>query len=137
MKWAIVLWSLVASTLLSLLAWAMTLFFVNPENATPFEWVLFVGTLFLVLSGVFALGELVLRRALLGIERAIRRVGTSVRQGMFLAAFCLGGLFLSRAGWLAWWDAILLFGFLFLIELFFLRTFRLKDTESVSARESH
>lgn len=132
MKWAIVLWSLVVSTLLSLLAWGTTLFFVSPGNATVFEWVLFVGTLFLVLTGVFAIGGLVLRRVLFGTEQTLMRVGTSIRQGMFLAVFCLGILFLLRAGWLAWWDAIFCFGFLFLIELFFLRTFRVKDIESLS-----
>lgn len=137
MKWAIVLWSLVASTLLSLLAWGTTLFFVSPENATVFEWALFVGTLFLVLTGVFAIGGLVLRRVLFGTEQTLMRVGTSIRQGMFLAIFCLGILFLLRAGWLAWWDVILCFGFLFLIELFFLRTFRVKDIEQVSSREHH
>lgn len=137
MKWAIVLWSLVASTLLSLLAWGTMLFFVSPENATVFEWALFVGTLFLVLTGVFAIGGLVLRRVLFGTEQTLMRVGTSIRQGMFLAIFCLGILFLLRAGWLAWWDAIFCFGFLFLIELFFLRTFRVKDIEQVSSREHH
>ncbi len=137
MKWAFVSWGLVLSTLLSIFSWGMTLFFVNPENATVFEWGIFVGTLLLALMGVFSLGELVLRRALFGSDRALMRVGTSVRQGMFLSVFCVGALFLLRAGWFAWWDSVLFFGFLSLIEIFFLRTFRTKHTELAPARESH
>ncbi|QQR77598.1 MAG: hypothetical protein IPJ67_00380 [Candidatus Moraniibacteriota bacterium] len=129
MKWALVLWGLVLSTILSALAWGAVLFFVSPENATGFEWALFLLSLLLVLTGTCSLGILLLRRMLFGIDWALMRVGTSVRQGLFLAIFFVGALLLVRAGWFVWWDAMLLFGFLFLVDLFFLRKFRVKKSE--------
>lgn len=132
MRWALVLWGLVLSTILSALAWGGVLFFVNPEDATGFEWTAFLATLLLVLAGTCSLAVLMARRVFFGIEYAVAHIGTSVRQGVFLALFCVGVLLLDRVRWLAWWDAALFFGFLFLIELFFLRKFRVKNTESVS-----
>lgn len=129
MKWALVLWGLALSTVLSALAWGAVLFFVNPENATGFEWALFLSTLLLALTGVCSLGVLLSRRVLFGIDWALMRVGTSVRQGLFLAIFLVGLLLLVRAGWFAWWDAMLLLGFLSLVDLFFLRKFRVKKSE--------
>ncbi len=128
MKWALVLWGLVLSTILSALAWGAVLFFVNPENATGFEWALFLLSLLLVLAGFCSLGILLLRRMLLGIDQTLMRVGTSVRQGLLLAVFLVGALLLVRTGWFVWWDAMLLFGFLFLVDLFFLWKFRVKKS---------
>ncbi len=124
MRWALVLWSLVSSTVLSALAWGAALFFVSPEDATGFEWTLFVFALVLFLSGIGALLGLLVRRAIFGVDGALSRIGGSIRQGIFLAVFCAAMLFLKRAGWLAWWDAAFVFAFLSLIEIFFLRTFR-------------
>ncbi len=129
MRWSFVLFGGVLSTILAFLSWGTVLFFVNPENATPLEWLLFSTTLFLLLGGVCSLAVLLMRRMILGSERALLRVGTSVRQGILGAIFCMGVLFLLRAEWLVWWDALFLFGFLFLIELFFLRKFRIKKAE--------
>ncbi len=124
MKWSLVLWGVVSSTILVLLSWGAVLFFVSPDSATTFEWTLFLSTLFLSLAGACLTAMLLVRRMLFGSERALARLGTSVRQGVFLALFGIGVLFLRRADWLAWWDALFLFGFLFLIEIYFLRKFR-------------
>lgn len=126
MRWSLVLWGVVSGTILSIFSWGLALFFINPTSATLFEWTLFLATLFLSLAGICSLVTLVVRRMVFGSERALSRVGTSIRQGAFLAIFCIGVLFLFRARWFAWWDALFLFGFLFLIELFFLRHFRIK-----------
>jgi hypothetical protein len=126
MKWSLVLWGMALGTILFLFSWGLVLFFVSPESATMFEWGLFVTTLFLSLAGLCFLLALVVRRMVFGSDRALSRIGTSVRQGMFLAVFGIGILFLRREGWLVWWDALFLFGFLFLIELFFLRKFRMR-----------
>lgn len=126
MRWSLVLWGMVLGTVLSIFSWGSVLFFINPASATLFEWALFLATLFLSLAGLCSLVTLVIRRAVFGNERALSRVGTSIRQGAFLAVFCIGVLFLFRAGWFAWWNVFFLFGFLFLIELFFLRHFRIK-----------
>lgn len=114
---------------IALLSWGMVLFFVSPESAGIFEWAIFLATSFLSLLGLSSIGILLLRRIFLGSEYALARLGTSARQGGFLALFFIGIAFLFRAGWLAWWVAVFLGGFLFLIELFFLRKFRKKKEE--------
>jgi len=134
MKWSLVLWGVISSTVLALLSWGAVLFFVSPENATAFEWTLFLSTLFLSLAGLCSIVTLVVRRMMVGNEHSLARVGTSVRQGSLLAVWCIGVLFLFRSGWFAWWDALFLFGFLFLVELFFLRKFRVKKGEVAKIR---
>ncbi len=126
MKWSAVLFWFILSTLIAFFSWGMVLFFVSPEDAGVFEWVMFSVTLFVSLLGFCSIGILLFRRILFGSERALGRLGTSVRQGSFLAIFLIGLGFLFRAGWLVWWVAVFLWGFLFLIELFFLRKFRKK-----------
>lgn len=132
MKWSLALWGMIVSTILALLSWGAVIFVVNPEGATYFEWALFLLLLLLSLSGVCSITILLLRRIIGGVNHSIARIGTSVRQGFFLALFLLLALFLFRAGWFAWWSVLFVFGFLFLIELFFLRKFRMKGTEVTS-----
>lgn len=131
MKWSLALWGMIVSTMLALLSWGAVIFVVNPEGATPFEWTLFLLLLLFSLSGACSTIVLLLRRIIGGVDHSIARIGTSVRQGVFLALFLLLVAMLFRAGWFAWWNALFVFGFLFLIELFFLRKFRMKQEKTV------
>lgn len=129
MKWSAVLFWFALGTCIALLSWGMVLFFVSPEDAGAFEWAIFLATSFLSFLGLSSIGILFSRRIFLGSERALARLGTSTRQGGFLAIFLIGVALFFRAGWLTWWVAVFLGGFLFLIELFFLRKFRKKKEE--------
>lgn len=126
MKWSLALWGMIVSTILALLSWGAVVFVVNPEGATLSEWTLFFFLLLLSLSGVCSTVILLLRRIIGGVDHSVARIGTSVRQGVFLALFLLLVALLFRVGWFVWWNVLFVFGFLFLIELFFLRKFQMK-----------
>ncbi|MDP1619442.1 MAG: hypothetical protein Q8M12_00415, partial [bacterium] len=80
---------------------------------------LFYLSLFFVGSGIFNLVLLRLRKGTLNAETASSNIGLSFRQGMLLALFMIGLLVLQSFRVLVWWDGLLLFGGIFLIELYF------------------
>lgn len=106
------------ATVLSWVAWVLTLNFIDPGNGDPFSVFLFASSLFLALSGSVALvgffarlwrggnAEFVLYRALM----------TSVRQGFLLGTLTVMTLVLQGARLLRWWNALLLIVALALIE---------------------
>jgi 4-hydroxybenzoate polyprenyltransferase len=63
---------------------------------------------------------LFIRKKLLGKEMMVINVGLSFRQGILLAFFCLIILVLQSYRILIWWDALLVLGGVFLMELYFL-----------------
>ncbi len=114
------IWGMRIITLLSLIALGTVIFYVNPESAGIFGMVLFYLIIFFVLSGIFNLFLLFIRKKLLGKEVVATNVGLSFRQGILLAIFCLIILILQSYRILVWWDALLSLGGIFLIELYFL-----------------
>lgn len=126
MRWSSVLFGFVFGSTMAIFSCVAILFFVDPDNATIFEWGMLVCTLFLAFFGLCTALSLLVRRMLFGADRSLERLGMSIRQGGFLATFCVGILFLSRQGWFVWWTGGFLFTFLFLLELFFVRKFRTK-----------
>ncbi len=113
-------WGMRIITLLSLIALGTVIFYVNPESAGIFGVVLFYLIVFFVLSGIFNLFLLFIRKKLLGKEMVAINVGLSFRQGILLAIFCLIILILQSYRILVWWDALLSLGGVFSIELYFL-----------------
>lgn len=128
MRWSSVLFGFVFGSMMAVLSCVAVIFFVDPDTATIFEWGMLVCTAFLAFFGFCAASLLLVRRMFLGKDRSLERLGRSIRQGGFLAVFCLSLLFLSREGWLMWWTGGILFAFLFLLELFFLRKFRIRKS---------
>lgn len=114
------IWGMRIITLLSLIALGTVIFYVNPESAGIFGMVLFYLIIFFVLSGIFNLFLLFIRKKLLGKEVVATNVGLSFRQGILLAIFCLIILILQSYRILVWWDALLSLGGIFLVELYFL-----------------
>lgn len=121
MRLSFALSGVAASTLIALFGWGAALFSINPENATAFEWVLFLGPLFLSIFGASSIVFLLLWKLLSGNEMAEHRIGTSFREGLLAGCFLFLLLFLRKNGWLIWWDALLAVVPFLLIELFFLR----------------
>ncbi len=114
------IWGMRIITLLSLTALGTVIFYVNPKSAGIFGIILFYLILFFVLSGIFNLSLLFMRKKLLGKEMMAINVGLSFRQGILLAFFCLIILVLQSYRILIWWDALLVLGGVFLMELYFL-----------------
>jgi len=81
---------------------------------------LFYLAVFFVLSGIFNLILLFIRRIFLGHEMAVENIELSFRQGILLAIIAIGILILQSYQMLVWWDALLVVAGVFLIELYFL-----------------
>ncbi len=114
------IWGIRLVTLFSLAALSAVIFFVDPQNSALLGLVLFYLAAFFLVSGMFNLLLLFLRRKLLGEAAAAESVGLSFRQGILLAVIILGFLILQGFRVLVWWDALLVAVGVFLIELYFL-----------------
>ncbi|MDP1834022.1 MAG: hypothetical protein Q8L11_03800 [Candidatus Moranbacteria bacterium] len=113
------IWGIWLVTLLSLVAFVFVVRFVDPDSTGIAGKLLFYLSLFFVGSGIFNLVLLRLRKGTLNAETASSNIGLSFRQGMLLALFMIGLLVLQSFRVLVWWDGLLLFGGIFLIELYF------------------
>lgn len=113
-------WGMRIITLFSGLALGAVVYYIDPDSAGIFGKILFYLILFFVLSGVFNLFLLWLRKVLAGPETALANVGLSFRQGMLLAVLAIGLLILQSLRMLVWWDGLLLLAGIFLVEFYFL-----------------
>lgn len=114
------IWGMRAVTILSFVALGAVVYFIDPESSAWVGLSLFYLAFFFSLGGLFNLFLLFLRKKLLGEETAAESVGLSFRQGILLSLIAIGILALQGFKMLVWWDALLLVGGVFLIELFFL-----------------
>ncbi|HRY82353.1 MAG TPA: hypothetical protein P5232_01415 [Candidatus Moranbacteria bacterium] len=114
------IWGMRVITLFSLLALGAVIIFVDPEGSGAIGIFLFYLATFFVLSGIFNLFLLFVRRKLLGSELAAKNIELSFRQGMLIAIMILGIMILQSFRVLIWWDALLVVAGVFLIELYFL-----------------
>jgi len=114
------IWGMRIITILSLVALGAVIAYIDPESFGMLGIALFYLVAFFVLSGVFNLILLFVRRKLLGDELAAKNIELSFRQGILLAMIVLGILILQSYQMLIWWDVLLLIAGVFLIELYFL-----------------
>jgi len=112
------IWGIRFITLLSLVAFIFVVKFVDPDSAGLAGKLFFYLSLFFVGSGIFNLILLRLRRKALNAETASSNIGLSFRQGILLSLFTIGLLILQSFRILVWWDGLLVFGGIFLIELY-------------------
>lgn len=104
-------------TILSFGAWMGVFFSVDPESAGMAGVGLFLGVLFSFLTGFLTLLIVSLFRRFLGDVSAAENFGSSFRQGFLLAVFSIATLVLLRLGYLSWWNGLLLFAAILLVEL--------------------
>ncbi len=114
------IWGIRAVTLLSLVALSAIVVYIDPQNSAWVGLTLFYLATFFSASGMFNLLLLFLRKKLLGEEAAADSVGLSFRQGVLLSGIVVGVLILQSFRVLVWWDAMLVVGGVFLVELYFL-----------------
>jgi hypothetical protein len=114
------LWGIRFISLISLAALAVIITYISPENSGTLGILLFYIIAFFMLTGIFNLFLLFVRRKLLGIEAAADNINLSFRQGMLLSLATIGILILQNFRMLIWWDALLVVAGIFLIELYFL-----------------
>ncbi|MFA6160283.1 MAG: hypothetical protein WC678_04340 [Parcubacteria group bacterium] len=114
------IWGIRIITLISLVALGAVIYYVDPENSGLIGILLFYLVAFFVLSGIFNLALIFLRRKLLGSEMAVKNIDLSFRQGILLSIMILAVMILQSYQMLIWWDALLVVVGIFLIELYFL-----------------
>ena len=114
------IWGIRIITLISLVALGVVIYYVDPENSGLIGILLFYLVAFFVLSGIFNLILIFLRRKLLGSEMAVKNIDLSFRQGILLAVMIIAIMILQSYRMLIWWDALLVVAGVFLIELYFL-----------------
>lgn len=112
-------WGIRFITILSLAAFVFVVKFIDPLLTGVIGKALFYLSLFFVLSGIFNLFLLRLRRKSVDTENAAANIGLSFRQGILLACFAIGLLILQSLRMLVWWDGLLLLAGIFLIEFYF------------------
>jgi len=113
------IWGIRFITIFSLGAFVFVVKMIDPDATGIVGKLLFYGCLFFVLSGIFNLFLLWLRRKNVDMENAFSNVGLSFRQGILLSLFAIGLLILQSLRMLVWWDGLLLLAGIFLIEFYF------------------
>ncbi len=114
------IWGLRFINLISLSALALVVYYIDPEKSGLAGVIIFYTVLFFVLSGIFNLLLVGVRKMTLGREAAYADLSLSFRQGILLAILAIGLLILQSLGMLVWWDGLLVVAGIFLIELYFL-----------------
>ena len=114
------IWGIRIITLISLVALGAVVYYIDPENSSLIGILLFYLVAFFVLSGIFNLILIFLRRKLLGNEMAVKNIDLSFRQGILLAVMIIAIMILQSYQMLIWWDALLVVAGVFLVELYFL-----------------
>jgi len=114
------IWGMRTVILFSIIALALVIYYIDPDTSGVIGKTLFFLTLFFVLSGIFNLMLLRLRKGITNEKTALANASLSFRQGMLLALLTVGLLVLQGFRMLVWWDGLLLVAAVFLIELYFL-----------------
>ena len=115
------LWGIRFGTVLSFIAWAMIIFYVDPEKSGIAGQALFYASTFLFFSGMLVLFFTWLRRKIEGDDEIVFvYLGTSFRQGILATILLIGLLILQQYRILVWWDGALMVAGILLIELYFL-----------------
>ncbi|OGI16206.1 MAG: hypothetical protein A3E38_02570 [Candidatus Moranbacteria bacterium RIFCSPHIGHO2_12_FULL_54_9] len=110
------LWGIRLFTLFALSAWLGVVILLDPDETGGMGRGLFFISLFAWLIGLFTLGMTWIYRKALGAAGAAHHLSGSFRQAFLLAVYATGLVFFQYARILLWWDALLLFAFVLLIE---------------------
>lgn len=110
-------------TVLCWLAWALVIFFINPNQSGLIGFILFYFSLFLAVTGTFAILGFIIR-ARISKKPIFKQVEISFRQSIWIALLVVLILILQGLTLLRWWNASFLVLFLVFLELFFLESGR-------------
>jgi len=111
------LWGIRLFTFSALLAWLGVIILLNPEQTGTVGIIIFFVSLLALLTGSFTLLVTWVYRKGLGDKEVGHHLGGAFRQASLLALYVLLIVFFQYAQILIWWDALLLFGAVLLVEL--------------------
>lgn len=120
------LWGMKISTILSIIAWGLVIYYIDPESSGFAGQILFYLSLYLVLTGTFTLIFALIRKKLADEETVSFYLGTNFRQGALVALLAIILLFFQSLRILTWWDGLLVVAGIFIIELYFLNKSKTK-----------
>ncbi|MFH1367393.1 MAG: hypothetical protein ABIH38_05460 [Patescibacteria group bacterium] len=109
---------MIIATFVAWISLGAVIFTMSPE-AGLLSLMLFYGTLFLSLLGSFFLLGFLFRYIFQRNIPLFRHLGISFRQGLLFTILVVGSLVLQAASYLRWWNLILFFIFLVILEFFF------------------
>ena len=120
MKLQSYLLGIIISSVICWVAFALTIFYINPENTKVLALSSFFVSLFFALAGTFTVIGFYIRTFLSHNELYYANINTSFRQGFLLSFGVIGILALQLLNLLNWWDAGLFIAILILVEFYFL-----------------
>jgi len=109
-----------AATAICWLSWILVLNEVDPTTSGWVGLLIFYGSLFFSLLGLFFLSVLVFRRLTNKTDLEYKIVSASFRQSFFFALIIIGALYLQSKHFLTWWNIIILVLGIGILEYFFL-----------------
>ncbi len=115
------LWGIRLFTLFALSAWLCVVLLLDPGETGGVGIGLFFVSLLAVMIGCLTLCVTWVYRKALGEAGAAHHLSGSFRQALLLSLYALGIAFFQYARILTWWDALLLFAAILLIEFSFRR----------------
>lgn len=127
MSFSAYLWGIRLFTFVALLAWLGVIILLDPEQTGRAGKIIFFGSLFALLLGVFTLLVTWIYRKGLGDTAVGHHLSGAFRQASLLALYVLGIIFFQYAQILTWWDALLLFAAVLLVEFSLRRFLNHKD----------
>jgi hypothetical protein len=114
------LWGVRIGTLISFIALVSVIFLTDPVDIGNIAFVLFYLTFFLTVSGTSVLILTWLWRKMAKDVFTIGEVGMAVRQGILIGILTTILLVMKQMEVLIWWNALIVIGAIFFVELYFI-----------------
>ncbi len=114
------LWGLRIGTVISFAAFCAVIFLTDPLDIGNIAFILFYLTFFLTVSGLSVLILTWLWHKMARDMLTLGEIGMAVRQGILIGVFATVLVGMQQMRILLWWDALIVLGIVFLIELYFL-----------------
>lgn len=127
MSLSLYLWGIRLFALAALLAWLGVIILLDPGETGTLGMVVFFVSLLALLTGISTLFVTWAYRKGLGDREVVHHLSGAFRQAILLSLYVLGVIYFQYARILTWWDALLLFAVVLLVEFSFRRFLKQKD----------
>jgi len=114
------LWGLRIGTVISFAAFCAVIFLTDPLDIGNAAFILFYLTFFLAVSGLSVLMLTWVWHKMTRDMLTLGEIGMAVRQGVLIGILITALVGMQQMRLLLWWDALIVLGAVFLIELYFL-----------------
>lgn len=108
------------ATILGWASWIVVISKLSPFISGYLALSLFYASFFIALTGTFAILNYYLRLTVSKNKNYVEHLNVALRQGSLLSIMICVGLVFQRLRVLTWWDALLIFIIVILIEYYFM-----------------